>query len=408
MQFDLVFEGGGAKGTVFAGAMEVFEDEGHECGRLLGTSAGAITATGLAAGYSSRELREALQETEDGKPVFTQFLGEPQPFEEDEIRESAIRAFLEDLDLPFVPDFLERRLDEAVVNALATRRGFRHLFSFVERGGWYSAAAFLAWMQRKLDEAYEMQLEAGTIEAQPHPFGSMTFEEFHKSTGRELTLVASDITAERMLVLNHITAPQCPVLWATRMSMSVPLLWQEVVWQPGWGAYRGQDIAGHAIVDGGLLSNFPIELFISDQKQVTDVMGSSRSQRVLGMLIDESLPVEGAPEQPAVAGGVAKLQTVWRIRQILNTATKAHDKAVIEAFENMVVRLPARGYGTTEFDMSVARQEALLDAGRRAMRGYLAGQRAMEPLDEGLSFGLPVPDQATGIANRRALKILDW
>ena len=41
------------------------------------------------------------------------------------------------------------------------------------------------------------------------------------------------------------------------MSMSVPLLWQEVVWEPEWGTYRGTSVAGNTIVDGGLLSNFP-------------------------------------------------------------------------------------------------------------------------------------------------------
>ena len=50
MKYDLVFEGGGAKGMVFVGALHVFEAQGHTYGRLLGTSAGAITATLLAAG----------------------------------------------------------------------------------------------------------------------------------------------------------------------------------------------------------------------------------------------------------------------------------------------------------------------------------------------------------------------
>ncbi len=44
---------------------------------------------------------------------------------------------------------------------------------------------------------------------------------------------------------------------------------------------------------------------------------------------------------------------------------------VIDEFSHLVVRLPAGGYGTTEFDMSDARREALVDAGRQAMRAYL-------------------------------------
>ncbi len=410
MKFDLVFEGGGAKGMVFVGALEVFEQAGGEFDRLLGTSAGAITATLLAAGYKSQEMQEKLRETKDGKPIFTYFLGTPQPFSEEEIRNSALRAFLESIDLPLVPDFIERKLDEKILHAMATWPHFRHLFSFIERGGWYSADAFLEWMREKLDEIYEKLCEAGTIEPQPHPFSAMNLGEFYQATGRELALVASDITAGRMLVLNHYTAPQCPVVSAARMSMSVPLLWQEVVWQPAWGLYRGEDIRDHAIVDGGLLSNFPIELFISDEKPVTDVMGPRRSERVLGMLIDESLTVAGAPESTDDTDSFdfGQLRTVKRIHQLLNTATMAHDKAVIEAFENMVVRLPAKGFGTTEFDMSAACQKALLEAGRQAMRTYFAEHPPSVAPDGVVSFDIGVADEATSIANQRAVRILDW
>lgn len=38
MNYDLVFEGGGAKGMVFVGACQEFFNRGHSFGRLLGTS----------------------------------------------------------------------------------------------------------------------------------------------------------------------------------------------------------------------------------------------------------------------------------------------------------------------------------------------------------------------------------
>ena len=62
MKIDMVFEGGGAKGMVFIGAMKELENRGHTPGRLVGTSAGAITAALLAAGYSADEMQEALDE----------------------------------------------------------------------------------------------------------------------------------------------------------------------------------------------------------------------------------------------------------------------------------------------------------------------------------------------------------
>ena len=62
MKFDLVFEGGGAKGSVFVGALQEFKARGHEYARLLGTSAGAISATLIAAGYSPEEMLAAVTE----------------------------------------------------------------------------------------------------------------------------------------------------------------------------------------------------------------------------------------------------------------------------------------------------------------------------------------------------------
>jgi hypothetical protein len=53
--------------------------------------------------------------------------------------------------------------------------------------------------------------------------------------------------------------------------------------------------------------------------------------------------------------------------------TGAQDKAEIGMHEREVCRLPAMGYGTTEFDMTQERLDALIEAGRQAMTSYLAG-----------------------------------
>ena len=55
--FDMVFEGGGAKGTAFVGALEVLFAAGHKHRRLVGTSAGAITATS----GTSRQIQFSLK-----------------------------------------------------------------------------------------------------------------------------------------------------------------------------------------------------------------------------------------------------------------------------------------------------------------------------------------------------------
>ncbi len=284
------------------------------------------------------------------------------------------------------------------MTALATHPRFRHLFSFIEKGGWYSAHAFVAWLKEKLD--------SGTYHGEPRQFSDMSLAQFHDASGTHLTLIAADTTDGRLLVLNHHTAPNCPLVWAVRMSMSIPLLWQEVQWQAEWGMYRGKEIPGNRIVDGGLLSNFPLELLVSDEPQVIAVMGPKETSNVLGLLIDETLPVEGADEETPEDDGIrlAELRTVKRLRRLVNTVTQAHDKMVMEAFAHLVVRLPAKGYGTTEFDMGPARRAGLIAAGRRAVQQYFEG-RAI-PLREGVARA-PLRDlEASRRADRIALRIL--
>ena len=58
--FDIVFEGGGAKGTAFVGALEVLFGAGHKHRRLVGTSAGAITAPNSRRRPSQRASTRAM------------------------------------------------------------------------------------------------------------------------------------------------------------------------------------------------------------------------------------------------------------------------------------------------------------------------------------------------------------
>ena len=384
MRVDLVFEGGGAKGMVFVGALEAFESRGLRPRRVVGTSAGAITATLLAAGYNADRMRAALEEEQDGKPVFGTFLDPPEEgdFTPEDIKQSLTMNLFRATDLPGVPDWLEKRIDRELIGQLMNIPIYRTLFSFVERGGLYAGNAFLEWFRRKLDE-------------QEDGLAGMTLAEFAYATESDLSLVASDTTGRDMLVLNHRTAPNCPVAWAVRMSMSIPFAWQEVRWRREWDPYNFVDLsegsgdveerslAGHTVVDGGALSNFPINLLTSDEAQVQAVMGDTdpHSAPTIGFLIDESLQVENAPPSPAddgdetgIVDDIKRLRTVSRISRLMNTMMAAHDSQLIRTFDELICRLPAKTYGTMEFDMTEARRAALVEAGRVAMLAHLDGR----------------------------------
>ncbi len=371
MDFDLVFEGGGAKGLAFVGALKALERHGHRPRRVIGTSAGSITALLVAAGYSAEECMAAINErTPNGRSRFASFLQIPEFSEQQELSESLRRWIQTEEDNPMLPNFIEPLFDK-MVEGMLRKDLTRHLISLVEFGGWYGGENLLIYLKEKLDAADRC-------------LGDSTLSEFAKITGRDLSVVASDITSKKMLVLNHHTAPACPTIWAVRMSMSCPLVWQEVIWRKAWGNYSGIDISGHTIVDGGLTSNFPIKLLLSGDLDVVEIMGDLNSlpENVIGLLLDDDLEVPGAQDAAKIDSGAPSFLErsdllggmVFRLQGMAETLLASHDKSVLDAHEQLVCRLPARGYGILEFDLTPERMAPIVQAGEAAMEAHLAAR----------------------------------
>lgn len=364
--YDLVFEGGGAKGAVFVGAMQAFEQRKCTYRRLIGTSAGAITATLLAAGYTPDDLLSFAKEKKDDKPVFASFMDSPEKEFCEQFTDSS--DLLKELkkegnSIRNIFSVFTSAAQEEIIKKLLHIEPYRQIFSFIECGGMYAGEVFVRWLQDKLCKK-EIKSD-------------ITLADFYKkSKGVDLSLVASNTSKCRMLVLNHRTAPGCPLVWAVRMSMSIPFVWSEVVWKKEWGAYLNEDMTGDRIVDGGMLSNFPLFLVEKDAEGPHDkkqIMGSDLKDDdagTIGLLIDETLSVPGQKDTPQ-CNFSDKLKTVNRVNNLINTMRRSHDNEIITKNSHLVCRLPAKGYGTTEFDLADHRLTALIAAGRAAMDKYL-------------------------------------
>jgi len=370
---DVVFEGGGVKSAAFAGAVEVLLGRGFKLRRLIGSSAGAITAAFLAAGYSSSELAAVLAERIPGSPKrrFSTFLDPlavpPPPPNVSPLKWSlfalGVAKAVESgsrLGLPFSP---------AVLTAYA-RRGM----SLFSTGAIADDGAFLAWMADSL-ERKGISKDATLGELQPR----------FAARGALLSLTATDVSAQRLLILNHHTAPDVPLLWAVRMSMGIPLVWPEVEWKERWGRYRGrpmsEDGAGHRVVDGGVLSNFPLKYLIEPRH--AGVLGAppgGEPAGVLGILLDETRGARKpgpapAPNDPGVGQRVKDNVLVLNsLSRLLDTMTGAWDLETIEEYgaESLICRIPVRGFDTLDFDMSDEAMAELVESGRGAMKQYLA------------------------------------
>jgi len=349
-QFDVVFEGGGAKGSAFVGALTALKAAGHTTRRLIGTSAGAITATLLAAGYSPDEMLAAVNEKQpNGKPRFATFMDHPRAGDFTQAQKDASDTvhILQSVHLPAVAD-------RTLLNLLLDTPLYPTLFSIVECGGVFAGNAFLQWLIEKL------AVKGVTADD--------TLATFQAKKNVDLSVVASDTSDMEMLVLNPRTAPNVPVAWAVRMSMSIPMIWREVVWQDVWGTYRGRKKTGNTIVDGGVLSNFPIRLI---DQAVPEIMGDTDPAAALnlGLLLDEGLAVPGV--NPAPPPLPQEIKVVQRLSRLMDTMMGAQDNDEMRQHAGEICRLPVKGCGTTEFDMPDAKLNALVEAGRAALVAHL-------------------------------------
>jgi NTE family protein len=198
-------------------------------------------------------------------------------------------------------------------------------------------------------------------------------------------LIATDITAHETLVLNHLTAPELPVIEAVRMSMSIPFVWPEVKWNADWGKYRGTPRiteAGerHRIVDGGVLSNFPLRFLVDEAHSKPDSpLGppnrpagvKETDVRTIGLFLDDSIPADAPGKKPVWYEELVAFRTATGV---LDTMMDSLDEETVRHHPNAkraVCRIGTKGYTTLEFDLSEERLDALVERGRKAMDAFL-------------------------------------
>lgn len=177
MLIDGVFSGGGLKGFALVGALQALEEKGYQFKRVAGTSAGAILAGFVAAGYTGKEIKELLDE----------------------------------LDMLTLLDARKTILPIS----------FMKWINLYWRLGLYQGKALENWFLEKLAAK-----------------GVYTFSDLEPGV---LKLVASDLTNGKMIVLPDdlekygVTPGSFPIARALRMSCSIPYFFEPVRLKIGSG-----------------------------------------------------------------------------------------------------------------------------------------------------------------------------
>jgi NTE family protein len=181
----------------------------------------------------------------------------------------------------------------------------------------------------------------------------------------KLQVMVSDLTEQRLLVLPkdaHKLGIEDPdelsVALAVRMSMSIPVFFEPVSFT---NPKTGRE---HLIVDGGMLSNFPLWLFDAEKPLWPTI----------GVKFVEKDP--RAPLAPSGSrGGVFKFLDY--ARSLVETMMEAHDRFYLEESDfDRTIAIDALGVGTTEFDLPRGRALELYDSGRAAAEEFLSHEWA--------------------------------
>ncbi|MCM3724566.1 patatin-like phospholipase family protein [Neobacillus cucumis] len=289
MNIDGVFSGGGIKGFALIGAYEELESRGFKFVRVAGTSAGSIIAALVAAGYTSKEIYELVDE----------------------------------FDLPKLLDSRKSIIPFSIAKWLLV----------YWKLGLYKGNELERWLKEKLEAK-----------------GLRTFSDLPPDT---LRLIASDLTNGQMVVLPDdlekfgINPGSFSIAKAIRMSCSIPYFFEPV---------KLRSIDGvNVLVDGGVLSNFPMWLF--DKENVKKV------RPVLGIKLS---PSEYEHEKHQIKNGIQLFGALFE------TMKDAHDQRYISKkhVENIIF-IKAEGVSLTEFSLTNEKKQKLFDIGREHAKTFL-------------------------------------
>ncbi len=311
-KIDAVFEGGGVKGIGLVGAVSEIEKAGYEFENIAGTSAGAIVSSLLAVGFKAKEIKEELE-----KLNYKNFK------------------------------------DEGLLDKLGfIGKGLSIGFEY----GVYEGDYFENWLEDLLREKEKTT------------FGEIKTKYPEEKYKYKLQIIAADITERRLLVLPGdlkdfgYDPDQFSISRAVRMSMSIPVFFEPVKLPDSNGR-------NHFIVDGGMLSNYPIWLL--------DDGTSDPPWPTFGFkLIEPDKRELKKPQRNPINNPISFLKA------LVTTMIDAHDNYHISKTKgdfDRTIGIPTvinmkdieKEIKATDFDITQKESQALFKNGEEAARNFL-------------------------------------
>jgi len=314
---DLVLEGGGVKGAGLAGAITALAAaaDPYAFHRVAGTSAGAIVASMLAAGYDAGEMKTILTDLD-----FSQF---------------------EDAD-----GILGRHFEK-----------LGEILGLLLHEGLFRGEFLHSWIEQVLAKK-NVHTWADLKDADPG--SSLPPAQQYK-----LVVIVSDVSRGRMLRLPWDYGPQLgvdpdtqPVADAVRASAGIPFFFRPFRMRANPDVTQGH---GEILcTDGGMLSNFPVAIF-----DRTD--GQPPRWPTFGVKLS-------ARQSPTQAAWDPNPDAIQLAKSLLSTMQGAHDRVYVDqdSVASRTVFVDTTGYNATDFHLTAADKHTLFDNGQHAGEKFLA------------------------------------
>ncbi len=316
MDADLVLEGGGVKGIGLVGAISVLEERGYGVHRVAGTSAGSIVGALVAAGMPAAALVDVMRQVD------------------------------------------YKRFQDATMLSHFGLAGEAMSVLFDE--GAFKGDYLVEWLTGQL-ESVGVSTFADLGEADPE--SALPPEQRYR-----LVAMTSDVSEGRLRRLPWdypqygLDPATVKVADAVRASMSIPFFYQPV-------KLRHRDGRESWLVDGGMLSNFPVDVFDrpTGERPRWPTFGiklSARPDASLGVTHDIHGPVSYA-------------------EAMLGTMTGFHDQMHLDdpAVLARTIFVDSMKVRATDFDLDTTTRDRLFENGRAAAIAFLDGTDHSPPWD---------------------------
>ena len=168
---------------------------------------------------------------------------------------------------------------------------------------------------------------------------TITFEELKKQGAKDLRIFATDLHTAKYRIFSATLTPSYKVVDAVRASSSLPIYFQPV----------DDNDTGHVLIDGGIISNFPLLYMTSQEKEET--IGLNLKKRVDPL---EELDTIDYLYRPMTIG----MRELCRLEESL--------------FRRNCITIETKLSNPVAFNLSTQDKNELFEEGRRAVRSFLA------------------------------------